>query len=83
MSIAELLGTEDEEAQIAIVETLLELEKNPAYAMFIRYDLPRDGVEINIVGQVPYDFLYRMLELANKAVRMDEMETIKNLPKSE
>lgn len=83
MTISELLGTEDEEAQIAIVNDLLELERNPAYGMFIRYDLPKDGVEINIVGQVPFDFLYRMLELANKAVRMEEIETIKKLPKEE
>jgi len=76
MSIAELLGTEDEEAQYAIVEALLESEKDPTYALVIRYDLPKDGVEVQVIGKVPFMFIYRMLELANKAIHKQEIQTI-------
>lgn len=74
----ELLGTKDEEVQIAIVKDLLEQEKNKSYAMLIRYDLQQDGVDVSLVGgAVPFTFLYRMLELANKAVRLEEIEVVK------
>lgn len=78
MTIKELLGTSNKEEQEARIKELLAKEASAQYGMLIKYDQKLDGVDVHpFGGNVPFDVLYRMLELANKAVRQEEIEMAK------
>ncbi len=70
----ELLGTDSKKKQVERIEELLIKEGNPEITLQIRYNGISDQVVVDISGgNVPFDVLYRMLELTSRAIRREEL----------
>lgn len=73
----ELLGADNKKEQMARIKELLAKEANPEIMLQIRYDRIVDDIQVDMYGgDVPFDALYRMLELANTAIRRKELATV-------
>ena len=70
----ELLGTDNKKEQEARIVDLLMKEAAPDIALLIQYKQLKDEVEIQLLGaDAPFASLHRLLELASKAVREQEL----------
>lgn len=70
----ELLGTTNKKEQEDRIKELLLKEKNPEVILQIQYSGLTDKVMVNMFGgDVPFDVVHRMLHLASKAIRTEEM----------
>ena len=76
MSLTELLGTPNEKEQEEKVKALIQTVSTPVIDLLIRYDASTDRASIHIIGDdVAFDVIHRMLELAGKAMRKEEIQT--------
>lgn len=70
----ELLEVENKKQQVERIKELLLKEANPEITLQIRYNGIADDIEVDLYGgDVPFDVLYRMLELTNRAIRKKEI----------
>lgn len=70
----ELLEAENKKQQVERIKELLLKEANPEITLQIRYNGIADDIEVDLYGgDVPFDVLYRMLELTNRAIRKKEI----------
>ena len=70
----ELLGTDNKKKQEERIQELLQIEANPEITLHIRYNGIVDQIMVDIFGgDVSFDVIHRMLELASKAVRREEV----------
>jgi hypothetical protein len=70
----ELLGTDNKKEQEERIKDLLQIEATPEITLHIRYDGINDQVVLNLSGgDVSFDAVHRALELASKAIRMEEV----------
>ena len=74
MSLTELLGTEDEKEQEERIKELLLIEATPEITLQIRYNGIADQLTMDINGgDVAFDIIHHILELAGKAIRREEV----------
>lgn len=72
----ELLGTGDKKEQIEKIEELLKIAATPEVSLLIQYNGLEDRIALHILGgDVAFDIIHRMLELAGKAIRREEVNT--------
>jgi hypothetical protein len=70
----ELLGTDNKKEQTEKIEELLKIAANPEITLLIQYNGISDQATINLLGgDAPFDIIHRMLELASKAIRREEL----------
>lgn len=75
MDIKELLGTEDEEEQVKKVQALMDTATRPPIDVLIRYDQNADQISLSFMGgNVPFEVIYRALDLARQALHKSEIE---------
>ena len=72
----ELLGTDNKKEQEEKVEALLKIASTPEISLLVRYDGINDQITLNVFGgNVPFDTIHRILELASQAIRREEVNT--------
>ncbi len=70
-----LLGTRNRKDQELQVEALLKAVQMPTIDVIIRYDHLADRVQVVIVGgNVEFDAVHHILDLARKDVQCDEVQ---------
>ncbi len=70
----ELLGTDNKKEQFERIQELLQIEATPEITLRIRYNGISDQMTLDMSGgDVPFDVIHRMLELAGKAIRREEL----------
>jgi len=70
----ELLGTDSKKKQEEKIEELLKIAATPEINLLLQYNGLDDQLTMNIFGgDVTFDTLHHILELANKAVRREEV----------
>ena len=73
-TIAKLLEVEDKKEQVEKVEELLKIASTPVIDLIIRND-GLDEVTLNIIGgDVAFETLYKMLDLARQAIHQQEIQ---------
>ncbi len=72
-TIKELLGTDDKKKQVELVEKLIAAASSPIIDLLIRYE--NEQIALTIMGgDVPFDVIYKMLELTRQAIHQKEIE---------
>ena len=74
MELKDLLGTEDKEKQIEVVQELIKAASSPVIDLVIRYE--NDEVTLSIMGgDISFDAIYKMLDLTRQTIHKQEIET--------
>lgn len=71
----ELLGTDDKKKQFERIKELLLIEATPEITLQIRYDGITDDIAMDMSGgNVAFDVIHHILELASIAMRKEELK---------
>ncbi len=80
----ELLGTDNKKEQEIRIKELLQIEATPEITLQIRYNGIADRVTVDVSGgDVAFDAIHRMIELASKAIRREEVNVAVQLQQAE
>jgi len=73
----ELLGTDNKKKQEERIEELLLIEATPEITLQIRYNGITDDIAVDMSGgDVAFDVIHHMLELASTAIRREELKRV-------